>query len=165
MQNHSTKAAFNSGPIGPIPDQILPSQFFDLVGAKSFSSEQRLMLAVLTDAINVLGSSRASTSRRNRNSFSEASAWVFAKDVTSPLSFEHVCDALGVDAGSLQRRLTELISGQGGTLLRLRLKQAGRAQGVTLNRDGRRKGRARRVRSGASVVESDAGATAGAFAG
>jgi hypothetical protein len=28
------------------PEVILPSQFFDAVGARTFSSEQRLMLAV-----------------------------------------------------------------------------------------------------------------------
>jgi len=33
---------------------ILPSQFFGSAGAKAFSSEQRLMLAVLTDAINLV---------------------------------------------------------------------------------------------------------------
>src|SRR6266851_7305279 len=35
-----------------IPDAILPSQFFESVGARTFSSEQRLMLAVLADAIS-----------------------------------------------------------------------------------------------------------------
>ena len=39
-----------------IPDTILPSQFFASIGARTFSSEQRLMLAVLADAINVFAS-------------------------------------------------------------------------------------------------------------
>jgi hypothetical protein len=165
MQNHSTKRAFDGSPIGPIPDLILPSQFFELAGAKTFSSEQRLMLAVLTDAINILGNSRSSTSRRKRKSFGEAWSWVFAKDLTSPMSFEHVCDALGVNAEGLRRRMTELFTGNGGSLSRLRLKQVSREQGVTLNRDGRRKRRAHRGRSGASVAENDDGATAGGIAG
>ena len=38
----------------PFPDVILRSQFFELVGTRSLSSEQRLMLAVLADAINIL---------------------------------------------------------------------------------------------------------------
>ena len=33
---------------------ILPSQYFDSVGSQRLSGEQRLMLAVLVDAINVL---------------------------------------------------------------------------------------------------------------
>ena len=43
----------------PFPDVILRSQFFEMVGARSLSSEQRLMLAVLVDAINILQNSRA----------------------------------------------------------------------------------------------------------
>ena len=58
-----------------IPDVILPSQFFELVGTRRFSSEQRLMLAVLADAINVLGEYRASPDRDRRRSFNEASSW------------------------------------------------------------------------------------------
>src|SRR5713101_9826874 len=106
-----------------ISDAILPSQFFGSVGAQTFSSEQRLMLAVLTDAINLLRSIDSSNLRR-RNSFNEAWSWVFAKRITSSLSFDHVCDALGLDAESLRRRLSELASEHGGSLLRLRLKEA-----------------------------------------
>ena len=92
------------------------------------------MLAVLIDAINVLGDPRVSPNRRKRNSFNEASAWVFADGITSPLSFDHVCDALSVDAEGLRRRLSELLSGRNGNLLRLRLKAGGRMQCMTVNR-------------------------------
>ena len=108
-----------------IPDAILPSQFFESVGAQTFSCEQRLMLAVLADAINVLGSTDSSNLRK-RNSFNEAWSWVFAKRITSSLSFDHVCDALGINAESLRRRLSELVSEHSGSLLRLRLKEASR---------------------------------------
>jgi hypothetical protein len=114
-----------------IPDVLLPSQFFEFVGARTLSSEQRLMLAVLIDAINVLG---VSPNRGKSNSFNDASSWVFAKGVKSPLSFDHVCDALSVDAERLRRRLSELLSEHNGTLLRLRLKAGGRMQRVTINR-------------------------------
>ena len=148
MRNDSSKAAFEDHLLSPLPDAILPSQFFELVGAQTFSSEQRLMLAVLADAINVLGDSRVSPNRRKRKSFNEASSWVFANgSITSPLSFDHVCDALGVDADSLRRRLSELVSGHGGTLLRLRLKEGGRMQCMKVNRVRRRTRRAHQVRS------------------
>src|SRR4029077_13418869 len=99
MLNDSHKGASGDGLQSPLPDVILPSQFFELFGsAQTFSSEQRLMLAVLIDAINVLGESRVSPNSRKRNSFNEASSWVFADGITSPLSFDHVCDALSVDA-------------------------------------------------------------------
>jgi hypothetical protein len=92
------------------------------------------MLAVLTDAINILGIYRVSANHRKRNSFNEASSWVFGRGIEGPMSFDHVCDALGVDAKSLRRRLSELVSHQGGILLRLRHKEGGRMQRLTINR-------------------------------
>ena len=135
MWNDLGKVAPEDAPLSPVPDVILPSQFFELVGGtQTFSSEQRLMLAVLIDAINVLVDSRVLPNRRQRNSFNEASSWVFAERIISPLSFDHVCDALNVDAESLRRRLSELLSEQSGTGLRLRLKAGGRMQCMTVNR-------------------------------
>ncbi|HWN58115.1 MAG TPA: hypothetical protein VNO74_08435 [Methylomirabilota bacterium] len=148
MPNDSRKAATEDDLLSPLPDVILPSQFFELVGAQTFSSEQRLMLAVLIDAINVLGDSRVSPNRRKRNSFNDASSWVFANGITSPLSFDHVCDALSVDAEGLRRRLSELLSEHNGTLLRLRVKAGGRMQCMTVNRVRRSRRRARQGRSG-----------------
>src|SRR5713226_4976804 len=124
-----------------IPDAILPSQFFESVGAQTFSSEQRLMLAILADAINVLRSSDSSNIGK-RKSFNEASSWVFASGITSSLSFDHVCDALGIDAESLRRRLSELVSEHGGSLLRLRLKEASRMQRPSVIRVRRSRRRA-----------------------
>src|SRR5260370_38680089 len=132
MQSDSRKEAFDNGRLNPLPDVILPSQFFESLGARTFSSEQRLMLAVLADAINLLGSTGSSNLRRR--SHNEAWSWVFAKRITSSLSFDHVCEALGVDAESLRRRLSELVSEHGGTLLRLRLKEASRIQRPTVIR-------------------------------
>jgi hypothetical protein len=145
MLNDSRKVAFEDGRLSAPPDAILPSQFFELIGAQTFSSEQRLMLAVLADAINVLGNYRVSPNRRKRNSFNEASSWVFAKSITSPLSFDHVCDALSVNAESLRRRLSEFVS-DGSTLLRLRLKEASRTQCLTVNRIRRSRRRAHQGR-------------------
>src|SRR5260370_28214269 len=134
MPNDSRKASSEDDLLSPLPDVILPSQFFESVGVQTFASEQRLMVAVLIDAINVLGDSRISPNRRKRNSFNEASSWVFADGITSPLSFDHVCDALSVDAESLRGRLSELLSERSGNLLRLRLKAGGRMQCMTVNR-------------------------------
>ncbi len=122
----------------PFPDVILRSQFFEMVGARSRSSEQRLMLAVLADAINVVQEFGGSSSLRKRNSFNDAWNWFFTKGVTSPLSFENVCDALGMDAKGLRWRLSELVAGRGGSPLRLRLKEASRMQRLTVNRVRRR---------------------------
>jgi hypothetical protein len=120
-----------------IPDTILPTQFFESVGARIFSSEKRLMLAVLLDAINLLRSVDSSK-LRTRNSFNEAWSWVFAKRRTSSLSFDHVCEALGLDAESLRRRLSESVSEHGTNLRRLRFSEMGRRHGPTVNRVRRR---------------------------
>jgi hypothetical protein len=138
MRNDPSKEASQDNLLSPLPDVILPSQFFELAGAPAFSSEQRLMLAVLVDAINVLGKYGVSPNRRKRKSFNETSSWVFAEVVTSPLSFEHVCDALNVDARSLRMRLSALLSAHDGTLRKLRLKEGGRIQRVTVKRVRRR---------------------------
>ena len=133
----------------PFPDVILRSQFFELVGTRSLSSEQRLMLAVLADAINVVQEYGGSESLRKRNSFNEAWSWFFTKGITCPLSFDNVCDALGMDAQALRWRLSELVEGRGSAPLRLRLKEASRMQRLTVNRVRRRDPRRmRRAKSG-----------------
>jgi hypothetical protein len=129
----------HSGYASRIPGVILPSQYFESVGAQTFSSEQRLMLAILADAINILRQYRISPNRDKLTSFNEASSWIFANGIfTSSLSFDHVCDALGLDAESLRRRLSESVSEQGANLRRLRLKQWDRRHGPTINRVRRR---------------------------
>ena len=133
MQNDSRKEAFEDHLLSPLPDVLLPSQFFESVGAQTFSCEQRLMLAVLADAINILRSTDSSNIGK-RKSFNEASSWVFASGITSSLSFDRVCDALGINEESLRRRLSELVSEHGGSLLRLKLKEASRIQRLTINR-------------------------------
>jgi hypothetical protein len=122
----------------PFPDVILRSQFFEMVGKRSLSSEQRLMLAVLADAINVVQECKGSVSLRKRASFREAWNWIFATGVRCPLSFDNVCDALGMSADGLRWRLSELAQGHGAAPIRLRLKEASRMQRLTVNRVRRR---------------------------
>jgi hypothetical protein len=122
----------------PFPDVILRSQFFEMVGKRALSSEQRLMLAVLADAINVVQDCSGSVSLRKRGSFREAWNWIFTSGVRCPLSFENVCDALAMNAEGLRWRLSELVQGRGGTPMRLRLKEASRMQRLTVNRVRRR---------------------------
>jgi hypothetical protein len=139
MQAELTKPVFQDDLLSSLPDVLLPSQFFGSARAQTFSSEQRLMLAVLTDAINILGDYRVSPNQRKWKSFNEVSFWVFGSGITGPMSFDHVCDALGVNAEALRRRLSELVSQPGATLLRLRLKEAGRVLRLTVNRIRRRR--------------------------
>ncbi|MGH7781785.1 MAG: hypothetical protein ACREQR_18365 [Candidatus Binataceae bacterium] len=127
----------------PFPDVILRSQFFELMGTRSLSSEQRLMLAVLADAINIVQDFHYSESARKRGPFAEAWNWIFAHGTSCPLAFESVCGALGIEAEALRWRLRALVSktAEGVRIapLRLRLKEASRVQRLTVNRVRRRR--------------------------
>jgi hypothetical protein len=83
---------------------ILPSQYYGSSGSAR-SGEQRLILAVLVDAINVLQHWKGTGSRRKRRNFAEAAQWVNARGTTDPFSFESVCEALDVDSELLRSRL------------------------------------------------------------
>jgi hypothetical protein len=130
IQNESGNAVPVDPLNGSIPDVLMPSQFFELVGARNWSSEQRLMLAVVADAVNLIGQHRTSKHRQR----DEALSWVFVKGLEGPMSFERVCDALGVNADDLRRRLSALRSPSSGTFQKIRVKEAGRIQRVTANR-------------------------------
>ena len=145
MQVESRKAKFQDDLLSSLPDVVLPSQFFESPGAQNFSSEQRLMLAVLTDAINIMGDLRGSPRHFSRDSFDEASGWIFGRGLQGPMSFDHVCEALGVNPEALRTKLSELVSQGGGSLLRLRLKEAGRTLSITVNRVRRRRRLTRRL--------------------
>jgi hypothetical protein len=131
-----------SGPEGPdllaVTDIILPSQFFGAMGGGSLCSEQRLMLAVLVDAINILQGWNHLGNVRKRREFAEAAQWVNTKGTNYPFSFDSVCDALSIDSSMLRGRLSGLAMGRGSSdrlsAVRLRLKESSRAQHMTAHR-------------------------------
>ncbi len=124
-------------------DIILPSQYFGTIGSGGLSGEQRLMLAVLADAINVLRSWRGGGSARKRRNFAEAAQWVTTQGTSHPFSFDSVCDALEIDSELLRSRLRTLTicpanSARRPTLARLRLKELSRGQRMTANQSRQR---------------------------
>jgi hypothetical protein len=123
-------------------DVILPSQYFCALGSVGLSSEQRLMLAVLVDAINILQGWQRVGSPRKRRAFAEAAQWVNTSGTHYPFSFESVCDALEIDSDMLRSRLRRLTIGLANTtrdsIGRLRLKELTRSQHMSANRLRRR---------------------------
>ena len=124
-------------------DIILPSQYFGSVGSVGLSGEQRLMLAVLVDAINVLQSWQSGGSARNRRNFAEAAQWVNTRGTSYPFSFDSVCDALEIDSELVRSRLSvwtvrSANSARRPALARLRLKELSRSQRMTATRLRRR---------------------------
>jgi hypothetical protein len=86
--------------------QILPSQYFDLSGGHRLSAEQRLMLALLADAINVYQQGVQSRATRKRLLYVDAERWIMAaRPGPHAFAFETVCDALGINPSVLRRRL------------------------------------------------------------
>jgi hypothetical protein len=132
-------------------DVILPSQFFSVMGGGGLCAEQRLMLAVLVDAINILQGWHRLGSARKRRAFAEAGQWVNTRGTAYPFSFDSICDALSIDPEILRQRLSGLIMGRPAqnrlSLGRLRLKESSRSQHMTANRVRRR----RRARLDAAV--------------
>ncbi len=87
--------------------QILPSQYFDVSGGHRLTAEQRLMLALLADAINVFQQGAVSRATRKRMLYVDAERWIMMSASTAPhaFSFDTVCEALGINPGVLRRRL------------------------------------------------------------
>jgi hypothetical protein len=87
-------------------DQILPCQFFDRSGGDRMGGEQRLMLAMLADAINVYQQGVLSRCTRKRLLYLDAERWIMAAPrQPQAFSFETVCEALEIEPGGLRRRL------------------------------------------------------------
>jgi hypothetical protein len=124
-------------------DIILPSQYFGAMGSAGLSGEQRLMLAVLIDAINVLQSRRSVGRMDRRRNFGEAAQWVNTRGTSHPFSFDSVCDALEIDSAKVRSHLRVLTvrpanSGRCLALGRLRIKELSRSRHMTANKFRRR---------------------------
>src|SRR5258705_3359047 len=87
-------------------NQILPSQYYDVSGGHRLTGEQRLMLALLADAINVYQQGVLSRNTRKRLLFIDAERWITASaKCRHAFSFDTVCDAFGISYAVLLRRM------------------------------------------------------------
>jgi hypothetical protein len=86
--------------------QILPSQYFDCSGGHRLTGEQRLMLALLADAINVYQQGVLARSTRKKLLYVDAERWIMADNSNRhAFSFATVCESLGIDPTVLKRRM------------------------------------------------------------
>jgi hypothetical protein len=77
-------------------------------GGYSLSGEQRLMLALLADALNVYQKGAVSRLTRMRRLYVDAERWILSeRDDGDALSFNTVCDALGINPALLRRRIVD----------------------------------------------------------
>ena len=84
--------------------QILPCQYYDSARGSRLTGEQRLMLALLADAINVYQQGVLAKGTRKRLLYVDAERWIMASGVIRhTFSFDTVCDALGINPTVLRR--------------------------------------------------------------
>jgi hypothetical protein len=99
-------AVSDSPAAGDGGEVILPCQYYDLSGGDRQSGEQRLMFALLVDAINVYQRGVMSPMAQARRLYVDAEQWIMAhRPADGALSFDLVCDAVGIDPILLRRRL------------------------------------------------------------
>ena len=91
---------------------MLPVQYLRQPGQRLAEPEKRLALAVLQTVLYdyrvaaaepAAGRARA----RHRQTYERAMAYVASRDRSWPYSFENLCETIGVDAGSLRRRIAQ----------------------------------------------------------
>ena len=94
------------GPSELVPDGLLPVQFVELLQRSAERTpEQRLMVAVLEDALRTFCGRGGSPGRRNRRLFQEAADWFASSDASWPFAFEYICDALGLEPAWIRQLL------------------------------------------------------------
>jgi hypothetical protein len=87
-----------------VDDPPTPAQFFALSHRSDrLSPEQRLFLALLTDAINIVLFPNRHGPTYRKSAVTEARSWVFDGDDGGPCSFQFACDALHIDADALRQ--------------------------------------------------------------
>jgi hypothetical protein len=98
------RALEQEGSGDPEPWIVLPGQLGDPRPMRE-SSTARLMAAVLADAVQVYLKHRDGRTANGRILFLETKRWIDSADRSWLLSFENVCDVLGIDAGRLREAL------------------------------------------------------------
>lgn len=85
------------------PDVLTTHQFFKVFQQKGqLDPEEKLMFAVLTDAIECFQKYIGASSRRSRALFAEADAWITSNDSLWSFSFEHICQVLNISPSYLR---------------------------------------------------------------
>lgn len=82
---------------------MLPSQYFR--SPRKQAPEQRLMIAVLHDALDCLRKYQFATSHHDRQLFCEAKEWFLTQETNWPYSFECICGFLDLDSSAVREHL------------------------------------------------------------
>ena len=89
-----------------IPDTLLPVQYNEPIRRRSaLEGEQKLMFAVLEDAVECYLKHMNAKSRSRRLLFCEVQIWINAKNKVGLFSYQTLCESLGIDAKALRTAL------------------------------------------------------------
>ena len=79
-------------------DVMLPEQYFArLCHRADYPGEQRLLLAILEDAVHCFQTNLSARTPRRRHMFEEADEWLFADTCEASVTFDYVCDVFDLD--------------------------------------------------------------------
>ena len=89
-----------------IPEAALPTQFDEIWHkTRAITPERALALAVMWEAVLDLDRYRFAQRRRQQRLYWEAYEWVTSDRRDWPFSFVNLCDAIGLAAGPVRKRL------------------------------------------------------------
>ena len=105
-------------------DSVASFQFFRLFRAKAHEiPEERLMFAILNDAVECLAAYREGKGRRDCRLFCEARDWVMNEESEEIYSFENICDTLNLDPSYLRAGLLRWLDDAPATIQRLKIRR------------------------------------------
>jgi hypothetical protein len=89
----------NGERVGPMfqPDALLSSEFFADRSANTLEPEERLVLAILADAIKCFQDNHMARQGRRKRIFDEVREWIFDGRRDWVFGFENICSVLGFD--------------------------------------------------------------------
>ncbi len=88
------------------PDILIPGQFMATTKSKTQREpEQRLMLAVLEDAVWCFQNGLRAKDKRKQDLSREAEEWLMEENSQWLFSFNEICDLLGFEAEYIRKRL------------------------------------------------------------
>ena len=107
MDNTAARAQVSPAGLSFEPDILACHHYFKIFRPKAhFSPEERLMFAVLTDAVECFQKHANGKSRSGRNLFTEAEAWFASRESLRPFSFEYVCEVFHLNPNYIRIGLT-----------------------------------------------------------
>ena len=91
------------------PDSVSPAQYLETDYTKTYlEAEQKLMLAVLEDAVTCFQGYFAARDKKEARLFREAKDWILQQEKSDWIfSFDNVCETLGLNTGYIREGLLQ----------------------------------------------------------